>query len=328
METHERRITNDESRTTNHERRITNNASRDPNDEPQANILLVDDEPRNLLALESMLADLGQNLIKAQSGSQALKYLLEKEVAVILLDIKMPDMDGFEIAEIIRKRECSQGVPIIFMTAYSRDDLQMMVKGYSIGAVDYLFKPIIQEILKAKVGVFIELFKKTEQVKRQAEHLYQMQDKEKEKEREVTREKERERELQALRELVGFGKTAISSQMFGQKSLRETDSAIFEQFVNRYGELLDSALEQRDYKVEDNNVSKELQIMGEQMGFLKAGPRDVVEIHSLSLKRKTQGCTQSRAQAYVEEGRLMLIELMGDLASFYRKYAIVVVRES
>jgi signal transduction histidine kinase/DNA-binding response OmpR family regulator len=136
---------------------------------PQANILLVDDRPENLLAMETVLADLGQNLISVSSGREALRFLLAEEVALILLDVQMPGLNGFELAELIRERKCTQRTPIIFVSATSRDE-QYVFKGYSLGAVDYLTKPIEPEILKSKVRFFIELFQQNQEIKRQA-HL-------------------------------------------------------------------------------------------------------------------------------------------------------------
>ncbi|AFY30751.1 response regulator [Calothrix sp. PCC 7507] len=136
----------------------------------KVNILLVDDHPENLLALEAVLEDLGQNLVKATSGTQALRCLLNQDFAVILLDVQMPEMDGFDTANLIRQRERSRHAPIIFLTAFSTSE-SMVFKGYAVGAVDYLFKPIDAEILKSKVSAFVELFQKTEEVKKQAEEL-------------------------------------------------------------------------------------------------------------------------------------------------------------
>jgi signal transduction histidine kinase len=136
----------------------------------QANILLVDDHPENLLVLEATLAKLGQNLVKARSGQQALKCLLEQDFAVILLDVQMPQMDGFETAALIRQRERSRHTPIIFLTALSDSDA-LRVKGYTLGAVDYLLKPIDPVILTSKVTVFVELFKKNIEVQQQAAQL-------------------------------------------------------------------------------------------------------------------------------------------------------------
>ena len=138
--------------------------------EPKVNILMVDDHPENLVALEAILDSLGQNLVKATSGTEALRCLLDQDFAVILLDVQMPGMDGFETATLIRQRARSQHTPIIFLTAINRSDIHV-ARGYSIGAVDYLFKPIEPEILISKVAVFVSLFKKTEEVKRQTKQL-------------------------------------------------------------------------------------------------------------------------------------------------------------
>ncbi|MBW4575973.1 MAG: response regulator [Aphanothece sp. CMT-3BRIN-NPC111] len=138
--------------------------------EPKVNILLVDDHSENLLALEAILDNLGQNLVKAHSGEEALRCLLNQDFAVILLDVQMPGMDGFEAATLIRSRERSRDTPIIFLTAFSSSD-RLVWRGYSLGAVDYLLKPIDPQILTSKVAVFVELFKKTAQIKQQATQL-------------------------------------------------------------------------------------------------------------------------------------------------------------
>jgi hypothetical protein len=142
-----------------------------PAEEPdKVSILLVDDQPANLLALEAMLQGLGQNLVKAESGREALKRLLTHEFAVILLDVKMPDMDGFETAALIRERDKSRDTPIIFLTAADKTHTEA-VRGYAVGAVDYLVKPVVPEFVRSKVSVFVELAKKTELLRRQAEQL-------------------------------------------------------------------------------------------------------------------------------------------------------------
>ncbi|OKH51366.1 hybrid sensor histidine kinase/response regulator [Calothrix sp. HK-06] len=136
----------------------------------QVNVLLVDDHTENLLALEGILGGLGQNLVRATSGAQALKCLLNQDFAVILLDVQMPDMDGFETAALIRQRKRSLHTPIIFLTAFSTSD-NMVERGYLLGAVDYLFKPLQPEILKSKVIAFIDLYQKTAEIERQAAEL-------------------------------------------------------------------------------------------------------------------------------------------------------------
>ncbi|MCI0421184.1 MAG: response regulator, partial [Acidobacteria bacterium] len=134
------------------------------------NLLLVDDRPENLLALEAILADLEFNIVTADSGKAALRCLLSQDFALILLDVEMPGMDGFETAELIRSRRKTQFTPIIFLTAINKTD-QHVFRGYSVGAVDYLFKPFAPEVLKSKVTVFVDLFQKTREVSRQAEQL-------------------------------------------------------------------------------------------------------------------------------------------------------------
>jgi CheY-like chemotaxis protein len=132
----------------------------------RANILLVDDREENLLALEATLEPLGQRLVSVTSGTAALKELLLGDFACILLDVQMPGLDGFELAELIKRRERSQHIPIVFVTALSKDD-QHVYRGYSAGAVDYIFKPIDPNILRSKVSVFVELWEKNRQLQEQ-----------------------------------------------------------------------------------------------------------------------------------------------------------------
>jgi signal transduction histidine kinase/DNA-binding response OmpR family regulator len=138
--------------------------------EQKVNILLVDDNPSNLLALETILQAPDRNLVRASSGEEALRFLLDDEAAVILLDVHMPSISGLETAALIRGRERTRSVPIIFLTAYSAGDSHIS-QGYSLGAVDYIIKPIDPDALKSKVAVFVELYRKTEQIKRQADLL-------------------------------------------------------------------------------------------------------------------------------------------------------------
>lgn len=134
------------------------------------NILLVDDRPDQLLVLESILGDLGQNLVRAHSGREALRFLLQHDCAVILLDVNMPDLDGFETASLIRQHPRSQQIPIIFFTAGDQTDTHVS-RGYSLGAVDYIHTPAMPEVLLAKVSVFVELARRTAEVRDEALRL-------------------------------------------------------------------------------------------------------------------------------------------------------------
>jgi PAS domain S-box-containing protein len=140
----------------------------------KADILLVDDRADKLLALEAILSSLGQNIIKVRSGKEALRQLLQNDFAVILLDVSMPCMDGFETASLIRKRSSSEHTPIIFITSINNSE-NHVAKGYSFGAVDYMLTPIVPDVLRAKVAVFVELHKKSELIKQQAEELRRME---------------------------------------------------------------------------------------------------------------------------------------------------------
>ena len=139
--------------------------ARTPRDE-RVNILLVDDRPENLLALDAILEPLGERLVRAHSGDAALKCLLTDEFAVILLDVQMPGLNGFETAELIKSRERTRYVPIIFLTAISKDEAYVF-RGYSVGAVDYMSKPFQPDVLRSKVAVFVDLCRKQRQLKQQ-----------------------------------------------------------------------------------------------------------------------------------------------------------------
>lgn len=143
--------------------------------EDRASILLVDDRDDKCLAMETILAELGQNIVKTRSGKEALRLLLDHDFAVILLDVNMPGLDGFETAHLIRQRKSLEHTPIIFVTGISDTETHVS-RGYSLGAVDYILTPVMPDVLRTKVSVFVELYKKNLQLKRQAESLRQAHD--------------------------------------------------------------------------------------------------------------------------------------------------------
>jgi len=134
----------------------------------RARVLLVDDDERNLLAVATVLEDLG-DVVLARSGEEALRHLLKGEFAVILLDVYMPGMDGYETAQIIRGRDHTKGIPIVFLSAVNKEP-EHLLRGYSMGAVDYVFKPVDPIVLRSKVAVFVDLFDKTREIERKALH--------------------------------------------------------------------------------------------------------------------------------------------------------------
>ena len=144
-------------------------------EEEKANILLVDDRADKLLALQAVLGDLNQNVVVAKSGKEALRQLLQTEFAVILLDVSMPGMDGFETASLIRKRPATEHTPIIFVTSMNQSE-NHIARGYELGAVDYILTPIVPQILRSKVAVFVELYQRTEEIRRQGERLRELEE--------------------------------------------------------------------------------------------------------------------------------------------------------
>jgi PAS domain S-box-containing protein len=146
----------------------------------KANVLLVDDQSANLVALESVLQDPGLHLVKAASGQEALRHLLRDEFAVILLDVQMEGMSGFETARLVRGRDRTRHTPIIFLTAFETPQFPI-TEAYRLGAVDYLVRPVVPEIIRAKVAGFVELFHKGQQVQAQAEQLLQLERREMER---------------------------------------------------------------------------------------------------------------------------------------------------
>ena len=137
-------------------------------------ILMVDDRPENLIALEAVLEGEGRELVKANSGEEALKLMIKNDFSLILLDVQMPGMDGFEVAELARANKKIQKVPIIFVTAISKED-QYKFRGYEVGAVDYLTKPIDPIIIESKVAFFLDLDKQKrileEKIRISREHI-------------------------------------------------------------------------------------------------------------------------------------------------------------
>jgi len=273
--------------------------------EDKVPILVVDDQRSNLLAMQSVLEPLGQNVLTAASGAEALKLLLDHNVAVILLDVNMPGMDGYETARMIRERDQSRYTPIIFLTAYDRDT-QKVLRGYEMGAVDFIFKPIeVDEILRFKISIFVELFRA-----RQREHVL---------ESEQQRVRELQAELEHYRGMGAVPQLPVGGAMFGSTSLKKASASVFEELAETYGRLLEQALESQVMKVDRGNA-EQLHQLAESLGFCRAGPRDVVELHTQVLATKTRQAPSSKAQALVKEGRFLVLELMGDLVSFYRKY--------
>lgn len=167
-------------------------------DTKKVDILIVDDKLANICSLQAILSDPDYNLVTASSGAEALKHILQTDFAVILLDVMMPEMDGFEVARLVRQRGRNAAIPIIFLTAIATE-FRFMQKGYSVGAVDYLQKPLDPDVVKAKVAVFVELYRRSERIREQEALLRELQRSEQERRLDAQRQ-ESERHFRRLAE--------------------------------------------------------------------------------------------------------------------------------
>lgn len=248
----------------------------------------------------SATADLEFQVDCCHNLEEAIAQLRAKHFDVLLLSLNAPDSQAMETLQSFQQQ--FPYLPIVVLTD-SKDET-LRVQCLQLGAQGYLVKDQIDsKLLVYSLRLAIEQ-------KRELEILQQNQLK-----------RLQEQEILGLRHIADTAKTQITAKLFGLSLLRESSPEIFQEIVQQYGELMDLSMEQRAYKVE-HNISEQLRNMGEQLGFLKASPRDIVDIHTEVLKQKTQKSNPIKAQAYVSEGRLMVLELMGYLASYYRKYFI------
>ena len=203
----------------------------------KVNILMVDDQPAKLLSYEAILGELGENLIKASSGREALEHLLKTDVAVVLMDVSMPDLDGFELAEIIRQHPRFQKTAIIFISAVHLTDLDRL-KGYQRGAVDYLSVPVVPELLRAKVSIFAELHRKTWQLEMLNRELRRLSSS-----LIVTQDEERRRIARELHDGLGQELAAIKMIMDGILQQRQPPE-LKDRAAAEINALIDRAIQQ------------------------------------------------------------------------------------
>jgi len=202
----------------------------------KVNILMVDDQPAKLLSYEAILGELGENLIKAASGREALEHLLKSDIAVVLMDVSMPELDGFELAEMIRQHPRFQKTAIIFISAVHLTDLDRL-KGYQRGAVDYISVPIIPELLRAKVSVFAELHRKAGQLERLNGELRRLSG------RLITMQDEERRRI--ARELHdGLGQELVAAKILLHRVLQRSTEEVRKEAATEAAEIIDRGIQQ------------------------------------------------------------------------------------
>ncbi|HNB50823.1 MAG TPA: response regulator [Anaerolineales bacterium] len=266
-------------------------------------LLLVEDNPADANFLQETFQATNDpifNLVWVRSLASALEQLAESNFDLILLDLYLPDSIGQHTFSQVHT--FTSYTPIIILSGTQDENLAVRV--VREGAQDYLRKGQVDgEVLKRSISYAIERQRLLNEL-------------------EAARQREQEtREILALEQLSQFTKTTITAQMYGLPPLRESAPEVFELLLKRYQELMENALEDRIYQLERARV-KDLRALADQLGFLRAGPRDVVELHTLALKEKSKQASPQKTHAYVEEGRLMVLELMGYLVTFYRSHAI------
>jgi DNA-binding response OmpR family regulator len=256
-------------------------------------ILIVDDDPDITGAFTHVLQSADYDVMSAATGQECLQIARAERPDLILLDVRLPDLNGLEVCRRIKSDPELARIAVINVTGMrtSKDD---EVEGIEAGADAYLTKPVHLRTLLAHMQTLLR-----------------------------ARQTETSREIESLEQFPRLPHSAVAAQSLGLTSLRESLPDLFDELVQHYGDLLDQALEQRVYKV-NYQLAESLRALGDQLGFIKAGPRDVVQIHHAALLIKAANVTVSKARAYIEEGRMLILELMGNLVSYYRNYTLTV----
>jgi DNA-binding response OmpR family regulator len=265
-------------------------------------LLLVEDNPDDVDLLNRILQEIPFtqfDVTHVDHFKDGVEYLDSKTFDVVLLDLSLPDNQGLEA--LIRLREEQPVMPVIILTG--TDDDTTAIQAVQAGAQDYLVKGrVTGDLLIRAIRYAIErqlLLARLEKSRQQ---------------------EQQETEMRSLNRMSST-KASVTAVALGMVSLREGHPKIFKELVERYGKLLDLSLEQRTFKV-NYQISDDVRAMSEEFGFLRAGPRDVIEVHTVTLESKTSNIAPLKSLAYMEEGRMIIVELMGYLVAFYRNLSL------
>jgi CheY-like chemotaxis protein len=272
---------------------------------PRPGILLVDDVAANLTAIQAILGDLDADLDTASCGKDALGRLLEREYALVLMDVHMPQMDGLETAEIIRQRDRTNALPVIFLTAYD-ESIELSSKAYALGAVDYLVKPIVPAVLLAKVGAFLSQYNNRQQVIRQQEELAALR---------AMHEAELER-ARELRSYQHYRAISDDSTSEGSQTSYPIDGEVLAGLLKDYHSLVVQYV--HAVRLQEARPSAAVRALAARLTELRAGARDIVRLHVGVLDDITRGAFTADRQAISSDARLVLVELLGSVLDLYR----------
>lgn len=269
-------------------------------------VLLVEDNPGDArLAAEALAAtSIGTfTLTHVERLADALDLLQQRSFDAVLLDLSLPDSGGLDTLK--RVLDQAPHMPVVVLTMLS--DERLGIQAVNAGAQDYLQKGrCVQELLARSVRYAVE----RQRLLRELQHARQQE--------QLARNA---REIAAVEQLSRDERTSVTAQLYSATPLHEAQPDLFAELVAQYGQILDQRLEQRAYKI-DVNTTDPLREIAYQLGFLRAGPRDVVDVHTQAIRPRVRNASVLRMQAYVEEGRLLVLELMGYLVSYYRTFAL------
>lgn len=269
----------------------------------QIKVLLIEDNLDDVELIKILSSDIKDGTLIITSVeylADGIKILSEDIFDIILLDLYLLDSSG--IKTLVELNSKSEEVPIIVLTGH--DDVKLASEAVQLGAQDYLVKGQIDgELLWRSMNYAID--RKKLQVQLEQAHQRERQD----------------MEIYSLKQISKPPKTEVTAKFLGITSIEKYSPTTYDEIIQRYNDLLDRSIEKRIYKVK-NDLSEDLRSLSELLGFLKAGPRDLIKIHTKVLEDKCRGAPQLKVQAYIEEGRIILIELMGYVVMFYRNYYI------
>jgi CheY-like chemotaxis protein len=268
----------------------------------QIKVLLIEDNPVDALLVEDALIEIETvkfELHPTERISKGIDYLAENHVDLILLDLSLPDSAGIDT--VLQIRESAPDIPCIVLTGSKDEDLG--VKAIQYGMQDYLVKDQLESNLLLRSIIYsIERHRLLGEL----EHERQIE--------------QTEKEFRLLKEFPGALQVSVTAQIFGSIPLRKLHQGIFSEYVKRFEHIIEQQLDQFTYKVQ-YNISEELRSIVEDIGFIKANPRDLIDIYTLALRNKIKDVTPQKALAYIKESRMLLLELMGYLTSYYRNRA-------
>ena len=269
-------------------------------------ILLIEDDDVNVQVIKRLLSSVDDTSVLTQNISfslsttnnltQALEIIEQHNFAAIILDLTLPDAQNLDA--LLKLRQKSPHIPIIVKIV--EQDESIIVRAFQIGANGYIrMKDLDRNLLIYALRITIERQQYIQGLSQQ----------------------HHEQELASLENLANYIQPSITARMFASSKLKETIPDVFADLTTKYAQILELSLEEKILKT-DHDISANLRILAAKLGFLKASPRDIVDLHTKALKEKCNNVNLAKVQAYVEEGRLRLLELMGYLTSYYRKYYI------